>query len=153
MRLLFALALCAAACSADPVLLPDAGPCSSACGAGTVCMGGACVAVDGGALDGGSAVDVGEDRPVVVDLGAVDVGFDAGPADTGAVDAGVDVPRDVDPRQSEVCRGITATCDGRTVDVQRGERDGGAGRTYHCGGCGNTCEPGTGCLDCACVRL
>jgi hypothetical protein len=152
MRLLFALALCAAACSADPVLLPDAGPCSSACGAGTVCMGGACVAVDGGALDAGSAVDVGEDRPVVVDLGSpVDAGLDAGPADVGT-DAGVDVPRDVDPRQSEVCRGITATCDGRTVDVQRGERDGGAGRTYHCGGCGHTCEPGSFCVNCVCER-
>ena len=146
--LLLALLLCA--CSADPVLLPDAGPCSSACGAGTVCSGGACVAVDAG-----SVVDVGapgEDRPVAVDLGGpVDAGS---PADVGVMDSGsaVDVPRDVDPRQSEVCRGITATCDGRTINVQGGERDGGAGRTYHCGGCGITCEPGSFCVNCVCER-
>lgn len=147
--LLLALLLCA--CAADPVLLPDSGPCSSACGAGTVCSGGACVAVDAGALDSGSQVDAGapgEDRPIVVDLGAPDVGFDAGPADSGS-DAGA--PRDVDPRQSEVCRAVNAMCDGRVVDVQRGERDGGL--THHCGGCGISCAAGMGCLSCVCIPL
>lgn len=150
MRLPFVLALLLSACAADPVLLPDSGPCSSACGAGTVCSGGACVAVDGG-----SSVDVvavGEDRPVAIDLGSpVDVGasVDVGVMDSGAVDAGA--PRDVDPRASEVCRGITATCDGRTVNVQGGEVDG--GRTYHCGGCGVTCAVGMGCLNCVCIPL
>ena len=97
------------------------------------------------------AVDAGapEDRPAVADLGAEDAGTDAGPMDaTQAVDAGGAV--DTDPRQSEVCRGVTTTCDGRTVDVQGGERDG--GRTYHCGGCGITCEPGSFCVNCVCER-
>jgi hypothetical protein len=155
MRVLFALCLALLACSADPVLLPDAGPCSSACGPGTVCMGGACVAVDGGALDV-LAVDVGapgEDRPAPVDLGSpVDVGFDAGPADAGPADTGADVPVNVDPRQSEVCRAVNATCDGRIVDVQRGERDGGLGQTFHCGGCGITCAAGSFCVSCVCER-
>lgn len=148
--LLLALLLCA--CAADPVLLPDAGPCSSACGAGTVCSGGACVAVDGGSpVDAGAP---GEDRPVAIDMGSpVDAGapVDVGPMDTGVVDAGRDVPADVDPRQSEVCRAVNAMCDGRIVDVQRGERDGGL--THHCGGCGISCAAGMGCLSCVCIPL
>jgi len=98
------------------------------------------------------AVDAGADVPVAVDRGAsvdvltvVDVGVDAGVADAGA-----DVPRDVDPRQSEVCRGVLATCDGRSVNVQGGEQDG--GRTYHCGGCGVSCSAGEFCVNCACER-
>ena len=151
MRLPF-LALLALGCAADPVLLPDAGPCSSACGVGTVCQAGACVAIDAGS-DAGGAIDLGapEDRPQVVDLGTPDVGGDAGAMDVPqVVDTGG--PVDTDPRQSEVCRAITVTCEGRTVDVQRGERDGGAGRTYHCGGCGITCEPGSFCVNCVCER-
>ena len=150
MRLALLAALLTLACAADPVLLPDSGPCSSACGPGTVCSGGACVAVDAGGVDSGGPMDLG----APVDLGTPDAGVDAG-VDVGfdaGTDAGADVPRDTDPRQSEVCRGITATCDGRTVDVQRGERDGGAGRTYHCGGCGITCEPGSFCVNCVCAR-
>lgn len=150
LALLALLAL--AACAADPVLLPDSGPCSSACGAGTVCQAGACVAVDAGS-DAGGVVDLGapEDRPQAVDLGAPDVGVDAGsPMDVQqSVDAGG--PVDTDPRQSEVCRGVTTTCDGRTVNVQGGEVDG--GRTYHCGACGVTCAVGMGCLNCVCIRL
>lgn len=155
MRLLFLalLALLAlTACAADPVLLPDAGPCSSACGAGTVCVSGACVAVDAG-TDAGGTVDLGapEDRSQVVDLGAPDVGTDAGAMDVQQV---VDVggPVDTDPRQSEVCRAITQTCDGRTVNVQTGERDGGAGQTFHCGACGVTCAAGSFCVSCVCER-
>ena len=132
MRLLFALCLALVACYADPTTLPDAaapdaGPCGGACGPGTVCSGGACVAVDGGALDAGSAADVGEDRPVVVDLGAADVGsdagFDAGPADTGTdaapLDAGDAGPfRPMLPDGShyhpigpcELCGAMNATC-------------------------------------------
>ena len=110
------------------------------------------MAVDAGAVDALQVVDVGapgEDRPVAVDLGGpVDAGFDAGPVDAGS-DAGAS--RDVDPRQSEVCRGITTTCDGRTVNVQGGEVDG--GRTYHCGACGVTCAVGMGCLNCLCIPL
>lgn len=152
MRLPLLAALLTLACAADPVLLPDSGPCSSACGPGTVCSGGACVAVDAGGVDSGGPMDVG--APVDLgtpDTGTPDAGFDVGTADAGAdAGAGADVPRDVDPRQSEVCRGITATCDGRTVNVQGGEVDG--GRTYHCGGCGITCEPGSFCVNCVCAR-
>lgn len=155
MRFHLLAALLALSCAADPVLLPDAGPCSSACGAGTVCQAGACVAIDAGG-DAGGAADLGapEDRSQVVDLGAPDVGGDAGAMDAQqVVDAGSDAGAvDTDPRQSEVCRGVTVTCDGRTVNVQGGERDGGAGRTYHCGGCGITCEPGSFCVNCVCER-
>lgn len=153
----FALALplaLLAACAADPVLLPDSGPCSSACGAGTVCVSGACVAVDSGTVDAVAVADQGVDRPAMVDLGTpIDTPVavaDAG-MDSGAVDTGSDVPVDVDPRQSEVCRGVLATCDGRVVNVQGGEVDG--GRTYHCGGCGITCASGMGCLNCVCIPL
>jgi len=104
------------------------------------------VAVDAGAVDA-LAVDVGEDRPAAVDLGAPDAGFDAGPVDAGT-DAGA--ARDVDPRQGEVCRGITAFCDGRTINVQGGEVDG--GRTHHCGGCGISCAAGEFCVNCVCAR-
>lgn len=81
MRPIFVLCLALAACAADPVLLPDSGPCSSACGAGTVCQAGACVAADAGVADSG------EDRPAPVDVVVADVGSDAGPTDAG-VDAG-----------------------------------------------------------------
>lgn len=149
MRLPFLAALLALSCAADPVLLPDAGPCSSACGAGTVCINGACVAVDAGS-DAGGTIDLGapEDRPQVVDLGVADAGGDAGMDVQQVVDAGGAV--DADPRQSEVCRGVTTTCDGRTVNVQGGEVDG--GRTYHCGACGVTCAVGEFCINCVCTR-
>lgn len=70
MRLPFVLALLLSACAADPVLLPDAGPCSSACGAGTVCSGGACVAVDAGGVDAVAVGDQGVDAPPATDAGA-----------------------------------------------------------------------------------
>lgn len=151
MRLPLALALLLCACAADPVLLPDAGPCSSACGAGTVCSGGACVAVDGGSVDA-LQVDVGEDRPVVVDLGSpVGVGFDAGPVDAGT-DAGA--ARDVaDAGRCPI--GPVAECDGRNVNLVNGERDGGAGLTFFCGACsgaGSICAAGEFCVSCRCAR-
>lgn len=110
MRYALALAL-ALGCAADPVLLPDAatpdaGPCGGACGPGTACVAGSCVAVDAGALDAPEtpAVDAGDDVPVAVDLGALDVAdvvdasavdaldaVDAGD-DSGAADVGVDTP-------------------------------------------------------------
>lgn len=67
-----------------------------------------------------------------------------------APDAAPDAAVDVDPRQSEVCRAVNATCDGRRVNVQTGERDGGI--TYHCGGCGITCPAGSFCVACVCER-
>lgn len=146
MRFLLALALCAAACSADPVLLPDAGPCSSACGAGTVCQGGACLAVDGGGADVVAVGDQGVDAPVIVDQSmAMDVPVavaDAGPADTG-----VDVPPDT--YGACLANGIRE-CDGRNVDIQGGEQDG--GRRHHCGGCGISCAVGEVCDRCVCAR-
>ena len=92
---------CLAACAADPVLLPDAGPCASACGAGTTCVGGICVAIDAGAPDV-PAVDVGEEFPTIVDPApdsgprGADVQLADGGRDAVAVgDAGSDVPADV----------------------------------------------------------
>lgn len=159
MRTVLALLLTLTACAADPVLLPDAGPCNGSCGPGTVCVAGACVGVDGGAVDVGGVdalgADVGFDAGAVdrpepdVPVAVADAGMDAGGADAGAVDVGADVPGDVDLRASEVCRAVTAVCDGRGVDVQRGERDG--GRYFNCGGCGRTCAAGEFCLNCNCT--
>lgn len=191
MRHLFALCLALAACAADPVLLPDSGPCSSACGAGTVCQGGSCVAVDAGALDAGARCTPGtqgtcaclpgpmravfvcpasgvppepcpcsEDvdgavRDVqVLDIPAVphDQGIDTGPRDTGAADAGtVDVRSDVPGADGGVCpNGLTAFCDGRTVRLTTGERDGGI--SFFCGSCTNHCGEGEYCVSCRCGR-
>jgi len=87
--------------------------------------------------DAAAADAVDASAPDVVDAAAPDV------VDATAVDA--------DPRQTPECRAVTQTCDGRVVDVQRGERDGGV--THHCGRCGNTCAAGLGCLTCVCIPL
>lgn len=83
-----------------------------------------------------------------------DATTDAAPDAPAPMDAGpeaaADAAVDADPRASEVCRGVNATCDGRRVNVQTGERDGGV--TYHCGGCGITCSPGEFCVACVCER-
>lgn len=136
-RMRFALlALALVSCASDPSPAADGGPDA--------------VAVDTGPGDIGNPVDLGSDTgpspvDVVADAGQL---VDAGaPIDTGSRDTG---PADVDPRQSEVCRGVLAECDGRMVDVQRGERDG--GRTYHCGGCGIICPMGSFCVSCVCER-
>lgn len=101
------------------------------------------------AVDAG-AVDVGEDRPVAIDLGSpVDAGapVDVGTMDSGPVDAGRDVPAvDVGRCPS----GPTATCDGRNVGLVSGERDGGL--VHHCGACGVTCAAGEVCDACRCAR-
>ena len=159
MRYPLAALFVALGCAADPVLLPDAGPCNGSCGAGTVCVAGACVSVDGGAVDVGGTdaqeADAGPDvvapdRPAPdVPAAVADAGMDAGSADAVAVDVGADVPGDVDLRTTEACQAVTAVCDGRGVDVQRGERDG--GRYFNCGGCGRTCAAGEFCLNCNCT--
>ena len=89
------------------------------------------VAVDAPALDAGSPVDA----PAAVDA----------PRDAGSV-------QDVNPRSSEVCRGVTLECNGRVVNVQTGERDGGL--TYFCGSCTTTCNTAAGefCVNCVCER-
>jgi hypothetical protein len=112
------------------------------------------VAVDAGTdvgTDAGTS-DLGapEDRPAMVDPGAPDTGTDAGMDVQQSVDAGG--PVDTDPRQSETCRAITQTCDGRTVNVQTKKHDGGAGQTFHCGACGVTCAVGEFCINCVCTR-
>ena len=179
MRLLFALCLALVACQADPVLLPDAatpdaGPCGGACGPGTVCSGGACVAVDAGAVDA-PVVDVGEDRPAPVDLGTEDAGFDAGPVDTGTdaapLDAGDAGPfRPMLPDGSyyhpvgacERCSVRNGTCecgDGGLVYTCRegfAECDGQYANgceadittnAAHCGGCGIRCHSALRCVN------
>ena len=74
-----------AACSADPVLLPDAGPCGGACGPGTVCVGSACVSADGGTPD--APVDAGSAIDAAVDVVDAFVGTDPVPTDVQALDA------------------------------------------------------------------
>lgn len=63
---------------------------------------------------------------------------DPGGPDAGASDAG------------RCPSGISAECDGRRVNLQSGELDG--GRRYHCGACGNHCAPGEFCVQCTCER-
>jgi len=183
MRYALLFALCTLACAAEPVLLPDAstpdaGPCGGACGAGTVCVSGACVAVDAGspvdagALDAGT-VDAGEDRP-----GVVDVGAEAGP-----IDAGSDVPLDAGPMDAlpTGCTSITAgnccgvacptpahgvaaclggRCGVANCEANYGDCDGDPANgcetdtratTAHCGACGAACSAGRDCVDGACV--
>lgn len=41
-------------------------------------------------------------------------------------------------------------CDGRTVNLQSGELDGGI--RYHCGACGHACGVGEFCIQCVCTR-
>lgn len=151
MRYPLAALFVALGCAADPVLLPDAGPCNGSCGAGTVCVAGACVSVDGGAVDvGGTDAGGGVDvQQQVMDTGRVDVGSDAGamPDVPSPADVGADVPADTYGACIE--NGIRE-CDGRNVMTQLGEVDG--GRTYHCGGCGITCAVGEVCHRCLCQR-
>jgi hypothetical protein len=147
MRSLFLLCLALAACAADPVLLPDAGPCSSACGAGTVCSGGACVAVDAGGGDV-PAADVGEDRPAPPDAGPVDVGVDvvavadapAGDA-VDAADAGADVVALADV-SCNADAGLYA-CGGTCRDLVRD--------SMNCGRCGDVCTGAATCMAAQCV--
>lgn len=130
MRPLILLCLALAACAADPVLLPDSGPCASACGAGTTCVAGACVAIDAGGADV-PAVDVGEDRPALPDAGPQDAGADVLAAADAAEDRPTpmdvaDVPRaDVPPDTG--CTELF--CGGRCVDHS----------AMNCGACGVVC--------------
>lgn len=115
MRLPLLAALLTLACAADPVLLPDSGPCSSACGPGTVCSGGACVAVDAGSDGGFVDLGVPEDRPAPVDLGASDVGGDVGAMDAqqvvdGGNDAGVADAGGNRGSRYQACRVVGAPC-------------------------------------------
>lgn len=150
-----------AACAADPTLPTRCTPnavvactcagggagsqtCSSAGDGYSVC---ACpdAAAPADVADAGSPP---ADRPAGMDVVTAPDVVDAGPA-SDVVD--VAAAPDVDPRQTPECRAVNQTCDGRRVNVQGGETDGGI--TYHCGRCGNTCPVGYGCLTCVCVRL
>jgi hypothetical protein len=80
-----------------------------------------------------------------------DVTMDAAPDAPSAPDVAPDAAVDADPRDTAACRAVNATCDGRRVNIQTGERDGGI--TYHCGGCGIACPERYGCLACVCIPL
>jgi len=122
---------------------------------------------DAPALDAGG----GEDRPAAVDAVAV---ADAGPVmlcgdasvntaegtllstgqwtNCGACGRSCPMPlRCTAGACADRCpNGISARCDGRSINLQTGERDGGV--TYHCGGCGITCGAGEFCVSCVCER-
>lgn len=150
MRYALLLAALALSCAADLVLLPDAsvpadaGPCGGACGAGTACQDGACVAVDAGAVDA-PPVDAGGGMDAVdvpaVDLGAQDAGTPDAGVDAGAPDAGFDAGReDTGPDVPRVpdagCFRLTQ-CGNECVDLDRS--------SDHCGVCGNRCALGQVC--------
>jgi hypothetical protein len=130
----------------------------AACGSDPPQQSGPDAAVDATAID---ALPPPSEQPPPVPDAPAEAGLDATPPPDASPDAtGMDAPADApapdamvdaDPRASEVCRGVNATCDGRRVNVQGGERDGGI--TYHCGGCGITCAAGFGCDLCVCVPL
>lgn len=151
MRYALLLAALALACAADPVLLPDAsppadaGPCGGACGAGTVCEGGACVAVDAGAVEAG-VVDSSAD---VVDAPAGDGDANVSVDDAGVDDAGVDARVAMDAGD-DAGSGVDATDDRMAVpDRPDAPRDTGCptGQTF----CGEFCvSPGL-CFPAGCV--
>lgn len=110
---------------------------------------GACVCgSDAGSMADAPGLDVTSVPDVVVavpEAGAVDAGV-AEDRQT-AVDA-VAVADVIDAGRCP--NGTRAMCDGRWIDLDRGEPDGGI--RYHCGACGHHCASGEVCLNCACVR-
>ena len=140
-RFLAALALLAACTPTDPIPPDDAGPCNGTCGAGTACVAGQCVTVDGGVLvpdvvgvDAGR--DAESDTGQVVDATPSDSGQDANsPTDTGC------------PSGQVICNPSLPTC----IDLRRGRmlED---GRYGSCGQCGFTCGTGFVCEDGRCAR-
>ena len=151
MRYPLAALFVALGCSTGARRLPAVGPGKRSWAAASAGGEGACVGVDGGAVDvGGTDAGGGVDvQQQVMDTGRVDVGSDAGamPDVPSPADVGADVPADTYGACIE--NGIRE-CDGRNVMTQLGEVDG--GRTYHCGGCGITCAVGEVCHRCLCQR-
>ena len=180
MRALLCLTLFTLGCYSAPLPTPaddvtDGGPCGGACGAGTVCVAGACAVADAGARDAGiAALDV-----PAVDLGGpVDAGVDAG-VDVPAVDVGVDTgPADALPAGCVSttpgnCCGVacpapangTALCGGGRCGIAScaanyGDCDGNTANgcetdtrrsAANCGACGAACTTGRACVAGACV--
>lgn len=162
MRFALPFCLALAACSVDPLPLPDGGPdtgsgrvCSPGAQVACACVGGAAGAQvcrnDGSGYgacdcpDAGGVVDAGSDSGA--DAGVIDSGpRDSGQTDAGASDVGVDAPADV-PGDTG-CPGSQVVCNpgiGRCVNLQTGWRrdDGSIG---DCGACGVTCGSGMVCF-------
>jgi hypothetical protein len=132
MRVLLLPLLALAACAAEVPLLPDAGACGGACGPGTTCEGGRCVAADGGEL--GDAAEATDDAAAAVDACLRPVwtdtdgdGYGAGaprmagcdvvPAGFAAMDGDCDDRNPAaHPTATETCNGVDEDCDGRADD-------------------------------------
>lgn len=138
------LLLALTACAAEIPVLPDAGACSGACGPGTVCQSGQCVAADGGEL--ADAAD--------------DVATDAFPNGCVSTTPGncCGIACEVPPHAAVACvanRCAVASCDANFGDCNRFSGDGCEAdlRTTdaHCGACGAVCAVGRRCVGGACV--
>lgn len=135
-HLLLAFALLAA-CGSDPSPTPDASaPCGGACGPGTVCSAGRCVAEDAGA-DAAPEVGIDVNTPEVSDEDAGEDARDDAAADSPPM---ADAVVDGDPR----CTPPTLRfCGSGCHDLSSSQN--------HCGACGNACGPGSQCQTGACV--
>lgn len=115
----------------------DAAPCGGLCGAGTVCQGGRCVAVDAGTSSDAAPVDALADvlQPDVADASSTDAGaLDVGDVgDVGAVEASADAATD---RPPFTCFAGFADCDGDASNTCEAPL---ATDARNCGACGTVC--------------
>lgn len=149
-RLALALVLLAS-CGADPQVAPadapspdaaEAAPCGGACGAGTVCELGRCVAVIG--LD--AALDIGIDAALDAEAAAptADSTVDRAEPEVSIASADVGADRPI------VCAAGTADCDG---DPSNGCEARTVSDPRNCGSCEYSCPGERSCVNGACVLV
>ncbi|MFO0607259.1 MAG: hypothetical protein U0324_29115 [Polyangiales bacterium] len=167
-RLLFAIGVMALACGAEPQSAPsdsapDQAPCGGACGVGTVCESGRCVAVVGVDAASDAPADAAAPDVTTLDAPTVDHADAATDADVGCGDT------ESDPQNCGACGmrcsfpGATATCvrgfcgvgscragfgDCDGVNANGCEAD--LNENRNCGVCGNLCPPGARCVGGVC---